>query len=43
LHLFQQILKHPDVFCFAEHPCNMVNMEVLKSPPDPENKEVATW
>lgn len=43
LSLLTQILKNPDVFCFADHPHRPINVEILKSPPEPENKKFASW
>lgn len=41
--LVQQILKNPDVFCFIDYPCPTVNVDMLKTPPEQENKELANW
>ena len=38
LSLFQQILRHPDMFCFAEKQCQTPATEILEVQPD-----VATW
>lgn len=43
LSLFQHILKYPDVFCFADYPYHPVGVDVLKAPPENDNKEIATW
>ena len=43
LSLFQQILRNPDVFCFAEQQCHTSATKILKVQPDLDNKEVATW
>ena len=43
LSLFQQILRNPDLFCFAEQTCHSSATEILKVQPDIENKEIATW
>ena len=43
LSLFQQILRNPDVFCFAEQQCHSSATEILKVQPDLDNKDVATW
>ncbi|CAH1270308.1 CNOT1 [Branchiostoma lanceolatum] len=40
---FQVALSSPDVFCFADFPCHQVVIDILKSPPDDENREIATW
>lgn len=36
-------LRHNDVFCFADYPGNLVVTEALKSTPNDEDREVATW
>lgn len=36
-------LKNPDVFCFADYPCHPVSIDILKTPPDEENRDIATW
>lgn len=41
--LVGNILKYPEVFSFADHPFHLVPIDVLKSPPESDNKEVATW
>ncbi|CAH4038649.1 unnamed protein product [Pieris brassicae] len=41
--LITNILKHPDVFSFADYPFHPVSIDLLKSPPETDNKEVATW
>lgn len=41
--LIQNILKNPDVFSFADYPFHSVNVDVLKAPPESDNKEIATW
>lgn len=41
--LIHQILKNPDVFCFADFPCLTVSVDVLKSPPEHDSKEMANW
>mgnify|MGYP007048722634 CR=1 FL=1 len=43
LSLFQQILRNPDIFCFAEQQCHTSATEILKVQPDLENKEILTW
>lgn len=43
LSLIQNILKNPDIFCFADYPFLSVNVDVLKAPPESDNKEIATW
>ena len=43
LSLFQQILRNPDVFCFAEQQFHHSATDILKTSPDFSNKEVATW
>lgn len=41
--LVSNILKHPDVFSFADHPFHPVSIDLLKAPPEADNKEVGTW
>ncbi|XP_059059892.1 CCR4-NOT transcription complex subunit 1-like isoform X2 [Achroia grisella] len=41
--LISAIIKHPDIFCFADHPFHPVQIDLLKSPPETDNKEIATW
>lgn len=43
LSLFTQILKNCEIFCFADYPCLSVATESLKTLPELDNKEVATW
>lgn len=33
----------PEVFCFADYPCHAVAIDILKAPPEDDNKEIATW
>ncbi|VVC86298.1 unnamed protein product [Leptidea sinapis] len=41
--LIINILKHPDIFSFADFPFHPVSIDLLKAPPESDNKEVATW
>ncbi|KAJ8950014.1 hypothetical protein NQ318_002425 [Aromia moschata] len=41
--LIQSILKNPDVFCFADYSCVPVAVDVLKTPPEQDGKELANW
>lgn len=41
--LIQHILKNSDVFCFADYPCLSVSVDVLKTPPEQDSKELANW
>lgn len=41
--LLSNILKHQDIFSFADYPFHPVAIDILKSPPEIENKEVGTW
>lgn len=43
LSLIAAILKSPDIYSFADHIYSSVPVEVLKTPPEPDNKEIATW
>ncbi|XP_062589790.1 CCR4-NOT transcription complex subunit 1-like isoform X3 [Saccostrea cucullata] len=38
-----QSLRNPDVFCFADYPCHTVVIDILKSAPDDDNREIVTW
>eukprot|EP00057_Strongylocentrotus_purpuratus_P004942 XP_003729814.2 PREDICTED: CCR4-NOT transcription complex subunit 1-like [Strongylocentrotus purpuratus] len=39
----QQALAQPDIFCFADYPCHPVVIDILKAPPEEENRKIATW
>ena len=39
----QQVLSNPDVFCFADYPCHPVVIDLLKTAPEDDNREIATW
>ncbi|XP_023027069.1 CCR4-NOT transcription complex subunit 1 isoform X2 [Leptinotarsa decemlineata] len=41
--LMQNILKNSDVFCFADYSCVTVSVDVLKTPPEQDGKELASW
>jgi len=41
--LIQQILKCPDIFCFADYPYHSVTVDVLKAAPEGDSKEAQTW
>lgn len=41
--LITNILKHSDVFSFADYPFHPVSIDLLKSPPESDDKEAATW
>ncbi|KAG7168806.1 CCR4-NOT transcription complex subunit 1-like 2, partial [Homarus americanus] len=43
LSLISQILKNPEIFCFTDFPCHLVSTDSLKTLPELDNKEVATW
>ncbi|KAF5897986.1 CCR4-NOT transcription complex subunit 1 isoform X1 [Clarias magur] len=43
LSFIQQSLISPDVFCFGLYPCHTVVIDILKAPPEDDNKEIATW
>ena len=38
--LLTTMLNHPDVFCFFDFPCTPVSVEMLKTVPELDNKEV---
>lgn len=41
--LIQQILKHPEIFCFADYHYHSAPIDILKAPPESDNKEISTW
>ncbi|GBP76975.1 CCR4-NOT transcription complex subunit 1 [Eumeta japonica] len=41
--LISNILKFPDIFSFADYPFHPVSIDILKLPPEADNKEVGTW
>lgn len=43
LSLITTILKSPDLLSFADYIFTSAPVEVLKTPPENENKEIATW
>ncbi|KAG7329554.1 hypothetical protein KOW79_007728 [Hemibagrus wyckioides] len=43
LSFIQQSLMSPEVFCFADYPCHAVVIDILKAPPEDDNREIATW
>ncbi|KAF2893609.1 hypothetical protein ILUMI_12564 [Ignelater luminosus] len=43
LSLIQNILKNPDVFCFADYPFLSVPVDILKTPPEQDSKDLANW
>lgn len=43
LSLITMILKNPDVYSFADHIFTSVSIELLKTPPETDNKEIAAW
>ncbi|XP_052816540.1 CCR4-NOT transcription complex subunit 1-like isoform X2 [Mya arenaria] len=43
LSLIIQSLRNPDVFCFADYPCHSVVIDILKTAPDDEKRDIATW
>lgn len=43
LSLFQQCLKHQEIFCFADYPHHSVAVDTLKAPPEADNKDLACW
>lgn len=43
LSLIAVMLKNPDLFSFADYIFNSPPVEILKTPPDTENKEVCAW
>ncbi|XP_006641456.1 CCR4-NOT transcription complex subunit 1 isoform X11 [Lepisosteus oculatus] len=43
LSFIQHSLMNPDIFCFADYPCHNVAIDILKAPPEDDNREIATW
>nr|DBA16696.1 TPA: hypothetical protein GDO54_002239 [Pyxicephalus adspersus] len=43
LSFIQHSLMNPDIFCFADYPCHAVATDILKAPPEDDNREIATW
>ncbi|XP_036399221.1 CCR4-NOT transcription complex subunit 1 isoform X11 [Megalops cyprinoides] len=43
LSFIQHSLMNPDIFCFADYPCHTVAIDILKAPPEDDNREIATW
>ena len=39
----QQILSNPGIFCFADYPCHTVVIDLLKTVPEDDNREICTW
>ncbi|XP_064610278.1 CCR4-NOT transcription complex subunit 1-like isoform X2 [Liolophura sinensis] len=38
-----QSIRNPDIFCLADYPCHTVVIDILKTPPDDDKREVAIW
>ncbi|CAN9499475.1 unnamed protein product [Ophioblennius macclurei] len=43
LSFIQHSLMNLDVFCFADYACHTVAIDILKAPPEDDNREIATW
>ncbi|XP_043837358.1 CCR4-NOT transcription complex subunit 1 isoform X9 [Dromiciops gliroides] len=43
LSFIQHSLINPEIFCFADYPCHTVVTDILKAPPEDDNREIATW
>ncbi|XP_058135892.1 CCR4-NOT transcription complex subunit 1 isoform X4 [Dasypus novemcinctus] len=43
LSFIQHSLINPEIFCFADYPCHSVATDILKAPPEDDNREIATW
>ncbi|KAM9377897.1 CCR4-NOT transcription complex subunit 1 isoform 2-T2 [Pholidichthys leucotaenia] len=43
LSFIQHSLMNPDVFCFADYACHTVAIDILKAPPEDDNRDIATW
>uniref|UniRef100_A0A2K6U4Z0 CCR4-NOT transcription complex subunit 1 n=1 Tax=Saimiri boliviensis boliviensis TaxID=39432 RepID=A0A2K6U4Z0_SAIBB len=42
LSFIQHSLINPEIFCFADYPCHTVATDILKAPPEDDNREIAT-
>ncbi|XP_070254782.1 CCR4-NOT transcription complex subunit 1 isoform X8 [Myotis yumanensis] len=42
LSFIQHSLINPEIFCFADYPCHTVVIDILKAPPEDDNREIAT-
>ncbi|XP_053558399.1 CCR4-NOT transcription complex subunit 1 [Bombina bombina] len=43
LSFIQYSLMNPEIFCFADYPYHAVATDILKAPPEDDNREIATW
>lgn len=43
LSLITMILKNPDLYSFADNIFTSVSVDLLKTPPETDNKEIASW
>ncbi|KAJ1081954.1 hypothetical protein NDU88_002126 [Pleurodeles waltl] len=43
LSFIQHSLLNPEIFCFADYPFHSVSIDILKAPPEDDNREIATW
>uniref|UniRef100_A0A8C4WXR9 CCR4-NOT transcription complex, subunit 1 n=1 Tax=Eptatretus burgeri TaxID=7764 RepID=A0A8C4WXR9_EPTBU len=43
LSFIQNSLLNPDIFCFADYGCHPVVTDILKAPPEEDNRDIATW
>uniref|UniRef100_UPI00358E5F7C CCR4-NOT transcription complex subunit 1-like isoform X3 n=1 Tax=Myxine glutinosa TaxID=7769 RepID=UPI00358E5F7C len=43
LSFIQHSLLNPDIFCFADYGCHPVVTDILKAPPEEDNRDIATW
>ncbi|XP_058500726.1 CCR4-NOT transcription complex subunit 1 isoform X2 [Solea solea] len=43
LSFIQHSLMNPEMFCFADYACHTVATDILKAPPEDDNREIATW
>ncbi|XP_063752670.1 CCR4-NOT transcription complex subunit 1 isoform X6 [Eleginops maclovinus] len=43
LSFIQHSLMSPEVFSFADYTCHTVAIDILKAPPEDDNREIATW
>lgn len=43
LSLFQQILKNSDLLCLLDYNCHTVVTDILKAPPEDDNRDISNW
>ena len=43
LSILLQLLKNTDLFSISDDPQHTINVKILKSPPEPDNKKLVSW